>query len=198
MPASPTSLDAVLRPLARSRWVWVLFGLVCLALGAAALAGSDLGFSVIAALFGGYLLVTGLLEGLAGLADEHADSDRRARAIVLAVLAMIAGLLCLRHPGEDVTAIVSTTGIYLIVAGALYLSGAFDEEQPQIADALGGAYVVLGSLILALPALSLGTLAPLFGLAILARGMAALAEARRVRPTRRATGSARRVRRGAT
>jgi uncharacterized membrane protein HdeD (DUF308 family) len=198
MPASPTSLDAVLRPLARSRWVWVLFGLVCLALGAAALAGPDLGFSVIAALFGGYLLVTGLLEGLAGLADEHADSDRRARAIVLAVLAMIAGLLCLRHPGEDVTAIVSTTGIYLIVAGALYLSGAFDEEQPQIADALGGAYVVLGSLILALPALSLGTLAPLFGLAILARGMAALAEARRVRPTRRATGSARRVRRGAT
>src|SRR3954463_13268220 len=108
------------------RWVWALFGLVCLALGAAALAGSDLRLSVIAALFGGYLLVTGLLDGLAGLSDEHANSGRRASGIVLAVLAMIAGLLFLRHPGEDMRALVLATGIYLIVAGAVYIADAFD------------------------------------------------------------------------
>jgi uncharacterized membrane protein HdeD (DUF308 family) len=195
MPPSPTSLNSFLRPLARSRWVWVLFGLVCLALGAAALAGSDLGVSVIAALFGGYLLVTGLLDGLAGLTDPHADPGRRASAIVLAAVAMIAGLLCLRHPGQDVAALVLATGIYLIVAGAVYFAGAVDEEQPQIACALGGAYVVLGCLILALPALDLGTLAPLFALAILSRGAAALAEARRLgrAPSRSATRRARRA-----
>jgi uncharacterized membrane protein HdeD (DUF308 family) len=184
MPASATSLDAFLRPLAHSRWVWALFGLVCVALGAAALAGSDLGLSVIAALFGGYLLVTGLLDLLAGLGDEHADPRLRASAIVLAVLAMIAGLICLRLPGEDVSALVLATGIYLIVAAAVYFAGAFDDEQPEIACALGGAYVVLGCLILALPALDLGTFAPLFGLAILARGAAALAQARRLSPAR--------------
>jgi uncharacterized membrane protein HdeD (DUF308 family) len=165
--------------------VWTLFGVVCLALAGAALAGPDLGLSVIAALFGGYLLTTGLLDGFVGLADEHADAERRARALVLAVLAMIAGLLCLRHPGEDLSVVVLSAGIYLIVAGALHIIGAFDEEQPRIGWALGGAYIVLGSLILALPALDLGTFAPLFGLAILARGAAATAEARRLRSARR-------------
>jgi hypothetical protein len=103
---------------------------------------------------------TGLLDGLVGLADEHADAEQRTRAMVLAVLATI-------------------------VAGALHIAGAFDEEQPQIGWALGGAYIVLGTVILALPALDLGTFAPLFGLAILARGIAAMAEARRPGSARR-------------
>ena len=185
MPRTPISLNRLLRPLASSRWVWTLFGVVCLALAGAALAEPNMGLSMISALFGGYLVTTGLLDGLVGLADEHADAERRTRALVLAVLATIAGLLCLRHPGEDLSAVVLSTGIYLIVAGALLCIGGFDEEQPQIGWALGGAYIVLGSLILALPALDLGTFAPLFGLAILARGVAATAEARRLRSARR-------------
>jgi uncharacterized membrane protein HdeD (DUF308 family) len=65
-------------------------------------------------------------------------------------------------------------------------------ERPRAEWALGGAYVVLGELVLALPALRLGTLAPLAGVAILARGALALdavlrlrsAEERSVQPTR--------------
>ena len=103
---------------------------------------------------------------------------------------MIAGLVCLRRP--DLVVIVIVAGVYLVVAGALHLASGFHATRPRTEWALGGAYVVLGGLVLALPALSLRTLAPLVGVAILARGAVALdavlgmrsAEARSVHPRR--------------
>ena len=131
---------------------------------------------MLSTLLGVGLLIVGFLDAVDGLAAETADSPQRLYAVLLAVVAIIAGLICLRHPGDDLPVLVMTLGIYLILAGALHLTGPFDEVRPRLEHALGGVDVVLGSLIFALPALSLGTFAPLAGAALVARGVAAVVE----------------------
>jgi uncharacterized membrane protein HdeD (DUF308 family) len=176
-----SSVDGFLRPLARSWPAWALFAAACLVLGIVALADTALDLVMVSTLFGAYLIVAGLFDAVAGLTAANDDPARRIFAIVLVVVAMIAGLICLRHPGSDLFVLVLAGGIYLVVAGALHLASAFDEAQPGVERVLGGVDVVIGILILSLPALSLGTFAPLFSVAILARGAAALVEAWRLR-----------------
>ena len=187
-----SSIDGFLRPLARSWQAWALFAAACLVIGIVGLADTALDLVAVSTLFGAYLLVAGFFDALAGLTAPNDDPARRTFAIVLVVVAMIAGLICLRHPGSDLFVLVLAAGVYLVVAGALHLASAFDEAQPGVERVLGGAYVVVGILILSLPALSLGTFAPLFSIAILARAAAAGVEAWRLRSAR---GSRRPVRR---
>jgi uncharacterized membrane protein HdeD (DUF308 family) len=175
------SIDELVRPLTRSWWAWALFAALSFVIGIIALVGGDLGLVTLASLFGGYLLVAGCFDAIGGLSDEQDNPSRRIFAVVLGVLAMIAGLICLRHPDGSLFVLVLVTGIYLMVAGGLHLASGFDYRGSGVERALGIVYVVVGSLIFALPALRLGTLAALFGVAILARGAAALAEARRLR-----------------
>jgi uncharacterized membrane protein HdeD (DUF308 family) len=180
------SLDEFLRPVARARWLWALFGTACLAAGIVALAGG-LDLATFSTLFGVFLLVAGFFDVVAGL---DGDPSRRVFAVVLAVVALIGGLVCLRRP--DLVAVVLVAGVYLVVAGALHLASGFHAARPHAEWALGGVYAVLGCLVLALPALRVGTLAPLVGVAIVARGAVALdavlhtraTAPRRMQPTR--------------
>jgi hypothetical protein len=180
------TLDEFLRPVARARWLWALFATACLALAIVALAG-DLDLGAFSTLLGVFLLVAGFFDAVAGLDGDPAG---RVFAVMLAVVAMIAGLVCLRRP--DLVVVVLVAGVYLVVAGALHLASGFHAARPHVEWALGGVYAVLGCLVLALPALRLGTLAPLMGVAILARGAVALdavlharsAAPRWVQPTR--------------
>jgi uncharacterized membrane protein HdeD (DUF308 family) len=184
MPRSRSSIDELLRPPARSWAVWALFGAACLALGIVALV-ADLDLAAFSTVCGIYLLMAGLLDAADGLAAESGDASRRASAIVLAVVAIAGGLVCLLHAGDELYVIVLATGLFLLVAGAAHVASGFDDALPRVEWALGGADVVIGGLILALPALTLGTFAPLFGIAILARGAAALLEARHWRSSAR-------------
>jgi uncharacterized membrane protein HdeD (DUF308 family) len=165
---SDVTIDAFLRPVARARWLWALFAIACFVLGIVALAG-DLDLAAFSTLLGVFLLVAGFFDAVGGL-DENPSG--RVFAVVLAVVAMIAGLVCLRRP--DLVVVVAVAGVYLVVAGTLHLSSGFHAERPRAEWTLGGAYVVLGCLVLALPALRLDTLAPLVGGAILVRGVVAL------------------------
>jgi uncharacterized membrane protein HdeD (DUF308 family) len=182
------SIDELLRPFARSWWAWALFAVVSLVIGLVALFDRDLGLVAFASLFGAYLLLAGCFDALGGLTAEQENPSRRIFAVVLGVLAMIAGLICLRHPDRSLFVLVLVLGIYLMVAGGLHLASGFDYGGSGTERALGIVYVAVGGLIFALPALPLGTFAPLLGVAILARAAAALAEARRLRsalPARR-------------
>jgi uncharacterized membrane protein HdeD (DUF308 family) len=171
------TLDAFLRPAARARWLWALFAIACFGLGIVALAG-DLDLAAFSTLFGVFLLVAGFFDAVAGL-DENPSG--RVFAVVLAVVAMIAGLVCLRRP--DLVAVVVLAGVYLVVAGTLHLMSGFHSERPRAEWTLGGAYVILGCLVLVLPALRLDTLTALVGGAILVRGVVALDAVVHAHPT---------------
>jgi uncharacterized membrane protein HdeD (DUF308 family) len=85
--------------------------------------------------------------------------------IVAGVLGAIAGIL----------ALVVIIGVWLVVTGIVDFIRAFQRLENRALRLLGALVdVILGVLILALPKLSLGTLAILVGLAFLIRGVVAV------------------------
>ena len=102
------------------------------------------------------------------------------------MLSIIAGVICLRRPGESLLALVVVLGIYLIVAGIVRFIRSFQELEGRAAQmGLGIIDAILGILILSLPKLSLVTLAILFALSLLIRG--AVHGVRRVQAARGAS-----------
>jgi uncharacterized membrane protein HdeD (DUF308 family) len=94
---------------------------------------------------------------------------------VIGILGLIAGLVVIRRPGESLLALVVIIGVWLVVTGSSTSSERSRGSRtarcgcsPRLVD------VILGILILALPKLSLGTLAILVGLAFLIRGVVAV------------------------
>jgi uncharacterized membrane protein HdeD (DUF308 family) len=111
--------------------------------------------------------------------------ESRALSAIVGVLSILAGLVCLRRPGESLLAIIVVLGIYLIVAGVIRFVNAFGELENRAA-LLGLAIIdiILGALILALPGLSLATLAILFAISLLVRGAFSVVLAFRLRKAR--------------
>ena len=180
------SMEDLLRPVARYWLLWVLFGLLTIAAGVIALANPGLSLLAIALLFGCYLIVGGAFDVLAGLTADDADAARRVFAVLLGVLALIAGVLVLVRPGTGLLTLVLIVGVYLIVAGALTLASAFGNPRPWPNVLLGLLDVVLGIVILAIPRVSLVTFALLFGIGLVVRGVLAVADGihlRRLRAT---------------
>jgi uncharacterized membrane protein HdeD (DUF308 family) len=171
-----SSIEDLLRPVARYWWLWVLFGLLTIAAGVVALANPGLSLLTIALLFGCYLIVGGFFDVLAGLSTDDADAARRVFAVLLGVLALIAGVLVLVRPGNGLVALVLIVGVYLIVAGALTLASAFGHPRPWPAALLGVLDIALGIVILAIPGVSLVTFALLFGIGLVVRGVLAVAD----------------------
>jgi uncharacterized membrane protein HdeD (DUF308 family) len=170
-----------LRPIARYWWLWVLFGVLSIVAGVIALANPGLSLLTIALLFGCYLIFAGFFDLAGGLTAHDADSTRRVFAVLLGVLSLIAGLVVLRRPGAGLLALVVVVGVYLIVAGVLWLAGAVSDPQPWPGTLLGVLNVVLGVLILSLPGISLVTFAVLFGVGLILRGAVAVIEGLRLR-----------------
>jgi uncharacterized membrane protein HdeD (DUF308 family) len=95
------SIDELLRPLARSWRAWALFAVVSFVIGLVALFDRDLGLVAFASLCGAYLLLAGCFDALDGVTAGQDNPSRRIFAVVLGVLAAIAGLICLRHPDKN-------------------------------------------------------------------------------------------------
>jgi uncharacterized membrane protein HdeD (DUF308 family) len=184
-PSPRTSVEELLRPIARYWWLWVAFGLLSIVAGAIALANPDLSLVALSVLFGCWLIAVGFFDVLGGVMAEGADTARRVLAVLLGVISLIAGVMCLRLPGAGLLALVIVVGAYLIVAGVLQIAGAVGDDQPWLAFAMGVVNLVLGILILALPDLSLVTFALLFGIGLVVRGALAVWVGLQLRRVRR-------------
>jgi short repeat uncharacterized protein DUF308 len=75
--------------------------------GAVALINPGLSLLTIALLFGCYLIVAGFFDLLAGVTATDADPLRRIFAVVLAILSLMAGVVCLLRPGRGAVAIAA-------------------------------------------------------------------------------------------
>jgi uncharacterized membrane protein HdeD (DUF308 family) len=127
------------------------------------------------ALFAGINLIVLSALTLADAFAKDVDAGPRTVSAVLGVLGLIAGLIILRRPGESLLALVLVIGIWLVVSGVISLlraAGGAADRGPQMLVA--GSEIVLGILILALPDLSLKTLAVLAGIGFVLRGALAV------------------------
>src|SRR4051812_24780239 len=157
-------LEELLRPIARQWWLWVAFGVLSLMAGVVALINPGLSLLAIALLFGCYLIVAGFFDLLAGVTARDADPLRRIFAVVLAILSLMAGVVCLLRPGTGLFALVVVVGVFLVMAGVIELARAIGDETPWLAAALGLVDLVIGIVILAIPGIGLVTFALLFGI----------------------------------
>jgi uncharacterized membrane protein HdeD (DUF308 family) len=154
--------------LGRNWWLFLIVGLVSIVAGILAIVYPDITLLALGIFVGVGLLFSGALD----IAEAIGGSpDSKALTSIVGILSIIAGLVCLRRPGESLLAIVIVLGIYLIVAGIVRFIRSFSELEDRAAQmGLGIIDAILGILILSLPGLSLATLAILFALSLLARG----------------------------
>jgi hypothetical protein len=152
----------------RNWWLFLVVGVISILAGILAIVYPDITLLALGLFVGIGLLFIGGLD----IAEAIAGSpDSRALTSIVGVLSIIAGIVCLRRPGESLLAIVVVLGIYLIVAGAIRFIRAFSELEDRAAQMLLGIVdAIIGILILSLPKLSLVTLAVLFALSLIIRG----------------------------
>jgi len=167
-------MDDVAR-LAREWWLYAILGAVSLLCGVLALAYPGITLLALGIILGFYLM----LGGVVALVDTIvSDSGSRALSAIVGVLALLAGLVCLRRPGESLLALVIVVGFYLVIAGVVgFVRALGDLEGRGLPLLVAFCDLILGILILALPHLSLATLAVLVGISLLIRGAFACVEA---------------------
>jgi uncharacterized membrane protein HdeD (DUF308 family) len=133
----------------------------------------DVTLLVLAILAGFNLFVLGIVGLIEGLTRGEGS---RMLAAVLGLLAMVAGLVLIRRPSESVLAFVLVLGIWFVVSAVVsFVRALFEPEARGVRMVVALVEFVFGILILALPKLSLGTLAILVGIAFAIRGAALIA-----------------------
>jgi uncharacterized membrane protein HdeD (DUF308 family) len=163
-----------------------VLGVVSIVAGVLAIAYPDITLLAMGIIFGFYLLLAGLFGIVQAI---FGDDESRALSAITGIIGLIAGLVCLRRPGESVVALVLVLGVYLIVTGGVHLVIAFGYTEHRGLGLLAAVVdVVLGILILALPKVSLVTLVVLFGISLIFRGAFACVGAFMARRLRHADG----------
>jgi uncharacterized membrane protein HdeD (DUF308 family) len=149
-------------------------GAVGIVAGILALVYPELTLLALALIAGINLLLLGVLSLIDAFHDDG-DTTSRVLTAVLGLIGIIAGLVVMRRPGESLLAIVIVIGIWLIVTGVVDVIRALAAAEDRAIRLLGALVdIVLGALILALPGLSLGTLAVLVGISFVVRGTIAI------------------------
>lgn len=170
--------------IAKEWWLYALLGIVSIVAGVLAIVYPDATLLAIGLIFGIYLLMAGVFELVNAIIG---DTESRALSAMIGIVALIAGLICLRRPGDSLLAVVVVLGIYLIVTGVADLVRAAASAEHRGWAIVGAiADIVLGILIMALPHVSLKTLAVLFGISLIFRGLIALVGAYQLRKLRKA------------
>ncbi|MGW6401445.1 HdeD family acid-resistance protein [Streptomyces sp. NPDC055134] len=166
----------VLARLGRS-WTWIMgSAVVTLVPGVLILVWPKETLHVLAILIGLYLLVMGVFRFVAVFARE----EERLSGLLLAVLFLLAGVLCLRNPLQTITALSLIVGVVWLVSGVLTLYTAIASKGLPHRGVLVGVAVlgiVAGIVVLALPAESAQALTRLLGLWLVLLGLAEAAVA---------------------
>ncbi|MEU6918114.1 HdeD family acid-resistance protein [Streptomyces olindensis] len=174
-PGPPRAADPaeVLAALGRS-WTWILASAVAtLVPGILLLVWPEATLHVVAVLIGLYLLAAGAFRFVETFARR--EQGHRLPSLLLAVLYVLAGVLCLRNPLQTITALSLIVGLVWLVSGMLTLYHALAApDLPHRGFVLGAAVLALvaGVVVLALPAESARALTRLLGLWLVLLGLA--------------------------
>jgi uncharacterized membrane protein HdeD (DUF308 family) len=168
----------VLAVLGRS-WTWIMGAAIAtLVPGVLVLVWPDETLHVLAVLIGLYLLVTGAFRFVSSFSrEEHGE---RFAGLLLAVLYVLAGVLCLRNPLQTIAALSLIVGVVWLVSGVVTLHTALaGRDMPHRGFVLAAALlgIVAGIVVLALPAESARALTRLLGLWLVLLGLVEMATA---------------------
>ena len=157
-------------------------GAISIIAGILALVYPDITLLALALIAGINVFLFGLLGLVNAITADQDSAGPRVLVGVLGILGVLAGLLMMRRPGETLLVLLLAVGLWLIMSGLIEGIIALTEPEDRGARLLAALVdVVLGGLLLALPKLSLGTVAILCGLSFLLRGAFAVYAGLRLR-----------------
>jgi uncharacterized membrane protein HdeD (DUF308 family) len=105
--------------LVKTAWQMLLAaGVAAILLGVIALAWTGPTLAVIGALFGAYLLVSGVFQ-LAGAFAAHVPAHLRVLGLVSGALGVALGLICFRGPGQSILLLALWIGIGWLLRGTM-------------------------------------------------------------------------------
>jgi uncharacterized membrane protein HdeD (DUF308 family) len=158
----------------RSGWVVIVAGALSLLAGILAIVFPDITLLALALIAGINLLLLGIMALVSAVTSDR-DATVRVLGAMVGLLGVIAGVVVMRRPGESLLAIILILGVWFIVSGLVDAVRAFTTPEDRAFRALAAiADIALGILILALPDVSLVTLAVLAGIAFIIRGLFAI------------------------
>jgi uncharacterized membrane protein HdeD (DUF308 family) len=152
-------------------WALVLVGVLSVIVGIAAVVLPGPTLLVVGILFGANLVVWGIFM-LVMAFGEHLGVAHALLRVVVGVLGVLAGLVCLVHPGTGVLAVLLATSFWFILTGiADLVAGMHRAEGRGLSILLGLIGIAAGIIIVANPAVGLTTLVLLVGIGFIARGV---------------------------
>lgn len=158
--------DVLLATAARQSWPIVAVGaLGLIALGIALLVWPHASLTVVAVLIGAAIVVSGLARLWEGLTASNRSGGMRAAYVVIGVIAILAGLYCLRHHALSLFIVTFLIGVYFIAHGVADLGVALSVSVPGrgIRAVLGICSLAAGIIILIWPAITLVLLLTIAG-----------------------------------
>lgn len=158
--------DSVLAAAARQSWPAVLLGsLGMIALGICLLVWPHASLTVVAILIGAALVVSGLIRLWEGMSASNRSGGMRAAYVVIGIVAVLAGLYCLRHHALSLFLLTFLISVYFIAHGISDLGVAASAPVPGrgIRAVLGVCSLAAGIIMLVWPAITLVLLLTIAG-----------------------------------
>lgn len=157
-----------------SKWWPVAYGVLAIIAGILAITWPGVSALVLAIIFGAQLLILGLFRVVWVLAVPDTSSGTKVIGVLVGILAIIAGVVCLRFPGATAVFLAIVVGAFWLVNGVMELvAGIAGRDQRGRGWALlGGAVgVIAGVVVLSMPVISAVTLAWVVGIMLVVHGV---------------------------
>jgi uncharacterized membrane protein HdeD (DUF308 family) len=149
--------DTVLAAAARKSWAAVLIGgLGMIGLGICLLVWPHASLTVVAILIGAALVVSGIVRLYEGFTASQDSGAMRTAYVVVGLLAILAGLYCLRHHALSLFLVAFVVGVYFIVHGLADLGVALSGRVPArgLRAVLGVFSLAAGIIMVIWPAIT--------------------------------------------
>lgn len=173
------NLPAVTQAAIRYWWLFLIQGLVALAVGAFLVFKPDKSITFVAVLLGLYVIFFGLMELLSAFVIKGEGTGLR---LAVGLLALVAGGIIVANPEKTANLIVIFIGIYLLIWGLVALLALFgDREDKALRVFQGVIAAAAGIVVIAWPGPSATVVAVVLGIWMMANGLIDIFGALRLR-----------------
>ncbi len=156
-------------------WVYIVLGLFSVAVGVVALTHPKDSLLVLGLLFGVLVLVWGSAY-LVTAFEKGLSAGQSALLVFVGLFGLVAGLFAVVHPGESVIVLLLAIGFWFIITGAAEVAHGFSHSEHRLLYILIGLVsIAAGVIVISDPDIGLRTLALLFGLGFIVRGVISIA-----------------------
>jgi uncharacterized membrane protein HdeD (DUF308 family) len=154
------------------RWIAGVLGALTLLVGIAALVWPGPTLLAVGFLFGAYFVIWGAGLLIRGVAAPGVPTGLRILDIVIALLALLVGLVLMVRPGASVAAVAWALGFWWALLGVMQIVHGAVEREGRVWNLVWGVVgAAAGIIILASPEIALGTLVLIVGISLIVQGL---------------------------